>query len=140
MLIKTKAKVHPWIRLNRVIRDIPSQVGRCLPTACRTAFRSPLHCLSTAFALPFGGPSLPFGGLCTAFRSPFTACRWPFTDSLIFHCRTSQYILGGVNAPNMRQGLLEVMEQRGLHCNCIRCREVGDNVAANAQVRTLPPL
>lgn len=25
VLIETKAKVHPWIRLNRVVRDIPSQ-------------------------------------------------------------------------------------------------------------------
>jgi histone acetyltransferase (RNA polymerase elongator complex component) len=26
LLIRVKAKVHPWIRLNRVIRDIPTQV------------------------------------------------------------------------------------------------------------------
>eukprot|EP01052_Picozoa_sp_SAG31_P026992 SAG31_NODE_2488_length_5620_cov_2.020830_5_plen_525_part_00 len=66
LLISVKSRVHPWIRLNRVVRDIPSQ-----------------------------------------------------------------YILGGMNAPNLRQGLLEVMAQRGLACRCIRCREVGDNVAAN---------
>ena len=60
VLIRVKSKVHPWIRLNRVIRDIPSQ-----------------------------------------------------------------YILGGVDAPNMRQYLQDVMHSRGLKCNCIRCREVG---------------
>ena len=79
--------MHPWIRLNRVIRDIPSQ-----------------------------------------------------------------YILGGLNVPNMRQDVLSVMAKRGtrmhnigcnnsnhrmvckliaivcgagLRCPCIRCREVG---------------
>ena len=54
-----KRRVHPWIRLNRVIRDIPSQ-----------------------------------------------------------------YILGGVNNPSMRQEIARLMEQEGQRCKCIRCREV----------------
>ena len=53
--------MHPWIRLNRVVRDIPSN-----------------------------------------------------------------YILGGVDAPNMREDVLAMMRRRGLKCRCIRCREVGD--------------
>lgn len=61
VLMKAKSKVHPWIRLNRVVRDIPSN-----------------------------------------------------------------YILGGVDAPNMRQDVLAAMRRAGLRCRCIRCREVGD--------------
>ena len=64
VLIEAKAAVHPWIRLNRVIRDIPSQ-----------------------------------------------------------------YILGGVDAPNLRQTLGDEMRRRGLACSCIRCREVGGEAA-----------
>jgi len=60
--MRVKAKVHPWIRLNRVVRDIPSQ-----------------------------------------------------------------YILGGINSPNLRQDILSVMKRRGTPCRCIRCREVKDN-------------
>jgi len=60
VIIRTKAKIHPWIRLNRIVRDIPVQ-----------------------------------------------------------------YILGGINAPNMRQDLTAIMATRGLVCHCIRCREVG---------------
>ena len=52
--------MHPWIRLNRVVRDIPSQ-----------------------------------------------------------------YILGGLDAPNLRQHILDRMASQGLRCRCIRCREVG---------------
>lgn len=60
VLMDVKSNVHPWIRLNRVIRDIPSQ-----------------------------------------------------------------YILGGMDAPNMRQYLQCEMQKKGLTCKCIRCREVG---------------
>lgn len=60
VLIKCKSRMHPWIRLNRVIRDIPSQ-----------------------------------------------------------------YILGGVNNPSMRNSVQHEMELRGFLCPCIRCREVG---------------
>ena len=67
MLIGVKSKVHPWIRLNRVVRDIPSQ-----------------------------------------------------------------YILGGVDAPNMRQQILEKMAREGKRCRCIRCREVGTESEAMA--------
>mmetsp|Transcript_6372 Transcript_6372/g.8976 ORF Transcript_6372/g.8976 Transcript_6372/m.8976 type:complete len:569 (+) Transcript_6372:436-2142(+) len=61
VLIYAKSRVHPWIRLNRVIRDIPSN-----------------------------------------------------------------YILGGLDAPNMREDVLATMRRNGLRCRCIRCREVGD--------------
>jgi len=60
LLMDVKAQVHPWIRLNRVVRDIPSQ-----------------------------------------------------------------YILGGIDAPNLRQQLLQRMALAGRVCRCIRCREVG---------------
>ena len=56
--------MHPWIRLNRVVRDIPSQ-----------------------------------------------------------------YILGGLDAPNLRQHILDRMASQGLRCRCIRCREVGAHSA-----------
>ncbi|CAK4079010.1 unnamed protein product [Aphanomyces euteiches] len=59
LLMDVKAQVHPWIRLNRVIRDIPSQ-----------------------------------------------------------------YILGGMDEPNLRQVILKRMEQAGIPCRCIRCREI----------------
>ena len=59
LLIRFKAAVHPWIRLNRVVRDIPGQ-----------------------------------------------------------------YIKGGCAVTNLRQHLLQTMEERGLRCKCIRCREV----------------
>jgi len=61
LLMDVKSRVHPWIRLNRVIRDIPSQ-----------------------------------------------------------------YILGGLDNPSMRQALQRQMAERGLKCRCIRCREVRD--------------
>ena len=61
LLMGAKARVHPWIRLNRVVRDIPSN-----------------------------------------------------------------YILGGVDAPNMREDVLVEMRRRGETCKCIRCRECGD--------------
>ena len=61
VLMDVKSRVHPWIRLNRVVRDIPSN-----------------------------------------------------------------YILGGVDAPNLREDILVAMRRLGLRCNCIRCREVGD--------------
>jgi ELP3 family radical SAM enzyme/protein acetyltransferase len=73
LILRVKARMHPWIRLNRVIRDIPSQ-----------------------------------------------------------------YILGGVDAPNMRQTLAEHLAARGLACPCIRCREVGadsDRKAGAARLR-----
>ncbi|TDH68980.1 hypothetical protein CCR75_000943 [Bremia lactucae] len=71
LLMNVKAQVHPWIRLNRVIRDIPSQ-----------------------------------------------------------------YILGGMDEPNLRQVIGVKMKQRGTPCKCIRCREVKtDDVAiANAEL------
>ncbi|KAF1333536.1 Elongator complex protein, partial [Globisporangium splendens] len=59
LLMKVKAQVHPWIRLNRVIRDIPSQ-----------------------------------------------------------------YILGGMDEPNLRQVICNRMIKEGKPCKCIRCREV----------------
>lgn len=62
LLIRVKTQIHPWIRLNRVIRDIPSQ-----------------------------------------------------------------YILGGVDAPNARQFLLQTLKDRGQRCKCLRCREVSLN-------------
>jgi GNAT superfamily N-acetyltransferase len=65
LLCETKRQVHPWIRLNRVVRDIPSQ-----------------------------------------------------------------YVTGGVDAPNLRQNVLKMMAARGERCRCIRCREVGDDTKA----------
>lgn len=59
LLMEVKAQVHPWIRLNRVIRDIPSQ-----------------------------------------------------------------YILGGMDEPNLRQVINNKMLAKGTPCRCIRCREV----------------
>lgn len=59
LLMEVKAQVHPWIRLNRVIRDIPSQ-----------------------------------------------------------------YILGGMDEPNLRQVICNRMIKAGKPCGCIRCREV----------------
>ena len=70
LLMATKQRVHPWIRLNRVVRDIPSQ-----------------------------------------------------------------YILGGVDAPNMRQELQNEMQRRGGWCACIRCREVGLSVQGEEATR-----
>ena len=60
LMIWIKSRVHPWIRLNRVIRDIPEH-----------------------------------------------------------------YISAGNAVTNLRQILLKRMKQRGLKCQCIRCREVG---------------
>lgn len=37
----------------------------------------------------------------------------------------SQYILGGIDSPNLRQYLIERLKQEGTPCRCIRCREVG---------------
>ncbi|EQC41207.1 hypothetical protein SDRG_01183 [Saprolegnia diclina VS20] len=68
LLMDIKAQVHPWIRLNRVIRDIPSQ-----------------------------------------------------------------YILGGVDEPNLRQVILKRMEQAGRTCRCIRCREIKSDARAAAK-------
>ena len=59
LLIDVKTKVQPWVRLNRVIRDIPNE-----------------------------------------------------------------YIMGGNSNTSMRSDLLNIMDKRGLVCNCIRCREV----------------
>ncbi|KAG7402077.1 hypothetical protein PHYBOEH_007291 [Phytophthora boehmeriae] len=67
LLMDVKAEVHPWIRLNRVIRDIPSQ-----------------------------------------------------------------YILGGMDEPNLRQVINNKMIARGTPCKCIRCREVKTDDAAIA--------
>ncbi|KAG7379479.1 hypothetical protein PHYPSEUDO_008526 [Phytophthora pseudosyringae] len=67
LLMDVKAEVHPWIRLNRVIRDIPSQ-----------------------------------------------------------------YILGGMDEPNLRQVIGHKMIERGTPCKCIRCREVKTDDAAIA--------
>ena len=60
LIIETKVKVHPWIRLNRIIRDIPTN-----------------------------------------------------------------YIIGGIQKPNMRQYIQHEMKKRQLLCRCIRCREIG---------------
>ena len=62
LLIWFKTRVHPWIRLNRIIRDIPNQ-----------------------------------------------------------------YISGGNEITNMRQVLQKKMKDRHLHCQCIRCREIGNS-------------
>jgi len=69
VLIEAKAQVHPWIRLNRVIRDIPSQ-----------------------------------------------------------------YILGGVNNPSMRQVIQDEMHRRNMSCKCIRCREVRDQTPSEIEL------
>ncbi|KAJ1452710.1 hypothetical protein M885DRAFT_526045 [Pelagophyceae sp. CCMP2097] len=74
LLCAVKAQVHPWIRLNRVVRDIPSH-----------------------------------------------------------------YILGGVDAPNMREDVLVAMRRKGLRCKCIRCREVGDIGGLNQQTFVAEP-
>ena len=60
ILMEFKSQINPWVRLNRVIRDIPND-----------------------------------------------------------------YIIGGNKNVNMRQELAHQMAERGLHCKCIRCREVG---------------
>ena len=65
VLMYGKSRVHPWIRLNRVVRDIPSQ-----------------------------------------------------------------YILGGVDVPNLREDVASIMRKQGNPCKCIRCREVHDNKKA----------
>ena len=65
VLMYAKSRVHPWIRLNRVVRDIPSQ-----------------------------------------------------------------YILGGVDVPNLREDVATLMKRQGNPCKCIRCREVHDNKKA----------
>ena len=72
VILDAKADVRPWVRLNRVIRDIPSQ-----------------------------------------------------------------YILGGVDAPNMRQTLAQHLAARGLACKCIRCREAGAAAAELADKAVL---
>lgn len=64
LIIKVKTMVHPWIRLNRVIRDIPNQ-----------------------------------------------------------------YIIAGNQVTNLRQEIHRIMASRDLKCNCIRCREVGENIS-----------
>ena len=71
LLLWAKARVHPWIRLNRVVRDIPSQ-----------------------------------------------------------------YIHGGIDAPNLRQSLLDELVRRGQRCRCIRCREVGGGISSRAPVES----
>ncbi len=71
VIIDFKKKVHPWIRLNRVIRDIP----------------------------------------CS-------------------------YIYAGNNIPNLRQVLENKMNEQGLKCKCIRCREV-KNKKTNIDEATL---
>lgn len=63
VIIYIKSHVFPWIRLNRIIRDIPTN-----------------------------------------------------------------WIKGGNKDVNLRQHLLKEMKHRGLECNCIRCREVGNKV------------
>lgn len=42
LILAVKVKVHPWIRLNRVIRDIPNQyiTGGCSVTNMRQVSRS----------------------------------------------------------------------------------------------------
>ena len=70
LILRAKAGVKPWVRLNRVVRDIPSQ-----------------------------------------------------------------YILGGVDAPNMRQTLALHLAAQGRACACIRCREVGAEAAKAPSAR-----
>ena len=74
LLLWVKSRVHPWIRLNRVVRDIPSQ-----------------------------------------------------------------YILGGLQTPNLREGLQVELHKRGLRCRCIRCREVGIRRRLKRVRQTDPP-
>ncbi len=38
---------------------------------------------------------------------------------------SSKKVVAGPNMTNLRQKIHEVMESRGLKCNCIRCREIG---------------
>ncbi len=38
---------------------------------------------------------------------------------------SSKKIVAGPNMTNLRQKVHEIMESRGLRCNCIRCREIG---------------
>ena len=71
-MITTKSRIHPWIRINRVVRDIPSQ-----------------------------------------------------------------YILGGVNAPSMRQDLQVEMKKHKLVCRCVRCREIGTTAFGAEEVRLI---
>jgi ELP3 family radical SAM enzyme/protein acetyltransferase len=59
IIIQVKSRIHPWIRLNRIIRDIPSE-----------------------------------------------------------------YVCGGFDNPSLRDHIKKEMAERGLVCNCIRCREV----------------
>jgi ELP3 family radical SAM enzyme/protein acetyltransferase len=77
LLCAVKAQVKPWVRLNRVIRDIPSQ-----------------------------------------------------------------YILGGMDNPNLRQAICKKLIDRGTPCQCIRCREMkaDASVAKTAELtlRTYP--
>lgn len=45
LILAVKVKVHPWIRLNRVIRDIPNQyiTGGCSVTNMRQVRKSRHH-------------------------------------------------------------------------------------------------
>jgi len=70
VLIYAKEKTFPWVRLNRVIRDIPNN-----------------------------------------------------------------YILAGVDQPNLRQVLEKKMCEAGKSCKCIRCREPGSNRAALERIK-----
>ena len=45
----------------------------------------------------------------------------------------SQYILGGVDVPNLREDVAVIMKKAGNPCKCIRCREVHDNKEAISQ-------
>lgn len=65
VLLHAKQHIAPWVRINRVIRDIPSD-----------------------------------------------------------------YILDGNDIPNLRQHLLREMDNRGIKCKCIRCREVKNKTEA----------
>jgi ELP3 family radical SAM enzyme/protein acetyltransferase len=74
LLVWVKSLIHPWIRINRVRRDIPMQ-----------------YVLGVAAG----------------------------QDMLMD--RSGE---GGV-PPNLRHDVTALMRARGLHCSCIRCREIG---------------
>lgn len=70
VLMMVKQQVHPWIRLNRVVRDIPNKTRE--------------------------------GKL---------------------------YIYGGNKKTNLRQMLHQRLDEKGMFCGCIRCREVKGNIS-----------
>lgn len=137
VLIYLKTNIQPWVRIQRLVRDIPNQSIKA-GYAMREGFKININVIEQQ--LSKFNIMLKYCGIQKIINTIFNKFSLKQQKVIINKEKVKHNEVNDENnverksCTNLRQIIQQEMETKGLKCYCIRCMEIGDRVESSSDL------